>query len=70
MITPKEALDKFPDLQSKLNCKTQDIGVFLRCRLLRGYYDGKKRVAMIEEQSLMDLIKFANDSLDKQKASL
>lgn len=69
-LTPEEILDTYPELQSKLNWRKQDIGIFLRCRLLRGYYDSKKRVSVIDEKSLIELLEFANNNLDKQKVDI
>ena len=68
--TPDEILAKYPELQSKLNWRKQDIGIFLRCKLIRGYYDSKRRVTVIEERSLVELMEFANDNLDKQKVDI
>ena len=69
-LIPEEILAKYPELESKLKWRKQDIGTLLRCRLLRGYYDSKKRVTMIDENSLIELMDFANDNLDKQKVNV
>ena len=68
--TPEEILAKYPELQAKLNWRKQDIGIFLRCKLVRGYYDSKRRVTVIDERSLVELMEFANDNLDKQKVDI
>ena len=68
--TPEEVLAKYPELQTKLNWRKQDIGIFLRCKLIRGFYDSKKRVTVIDEKSLVELMEFANDNLDKQKVDI
>ena len=68
--TPDEILAKYPELQSKLNWRKQDIGIFLRCKLVRGYYDSKRRVTVIYEKSLVELMEFANNNLDKQKVNI
>lgn len=52
-LTPIEILEKYPGLQTNLNWKKQDIGTFLRCKLLSGYHDSKKRVSLIDETSLI-----------------
>ncbi len=68
--TPDEILAKYPELQSKLNWRKQDIGIFLRCKLVRGYYDSKRRMTLIDEKSLVELMVFANGNLDKQKVDI
>ncbi|WP_456459148.1 hypothetical protein [Reichenbachiella sp.] len=68
--TPEEILAKYPELQAKLNWRKQDIGIFLRCKLVRGSYDSKRRVTVIDERSLVELMEFANDNLDKQKVDI
>ncbi|GAB4235509.1 MAG: hypothetical protein Tsb0034_09680 [Ekhidna sp.] len=70
LISPEEIFELYPELQTKLNWRRQDIGIFLRCRLLRGYYDSGRRVSMIEKESLIELMKFSNCNLDKQKADI
>jgi hypothetical protein len=69
-VTPSDILTKYPELTTKLNWRTQDIGTFLRCKLLRGFYDSKKRTSVIDEDSLIELMEFANKNLDKQKAKI
>ena len=68
--TTDEILAKYPELQSKLNWRKQDIGIFLRCKLVRGYYDSKRRITVIDEKSLIELMEFANGNLDKQKVDI
>ena len=69
-LTPTEILQKYPQLQAQWHWKTQDIGTFLRCKLLLGHYDTQRRVTMIDEASLMELIEFTNHSLDKYKVNI
>ena len=68
--TPDEILAKYPELQSKLNWRKQDIGIYLRSKLVRGYYDSKRRITVIDEKSLIELMEFANGNLDKQKVDI
>lgn len=66
-LTPKEVVEKYPDLILKFNWTAADLGHILKCRIIDGYYDRGKRNSMIKESSLKRLIKFLNENLDSQK---
>jgi hypothetical protein len=69
-LSPEEILLKYPDLESKLQWGKDDLGFFLRNKLVRGYYSRNKRKSLIEETSLLSLIAFANKNLEEQKVIL
>lgn len=69
-LTPSEIIEKYPVLENKLNIGASEIGLFLKCKLLIGFYDRTKRVAMIEEQSVIDLVNYINKKIDDQKIIL
>jgi len=66
-LTPQEVIEKYPDLIYKYNWTVKDLGHFLKCRIIDGYYDRGKRSSMIKETSLRKLIAFLNSNLDSQK---
>ena len=66
-LSPSEIIDKYPVLENKLNIGASEIGLFLKCKLLSGFYDRTKRVAMIEEQSVIDLVAYINKKIEEQK---
>ena len=68
-LTPKEAIERYPDLIAKFNWTAIDLGHILKCRIIDGYYDRGKRNSMIKESSLKRLIAFLNANLDSQKIS-
>lgn len=65
-LTPKEVFEKYPDLKIKFNWTQSDIGLMMRSKLLSGYYSRNKRASMIEENSLLNLIKYVNGLLEEQ----
>jgi hypothetical protein len=65
-LTPTEIFKKYPELQEKLNWTNSDLGIFMKSKLVIGYYNRNKRVTMIEENSLIQLIKFVNASIEEQ----
>lgn len=69
-LTPTEIFEKYPQLQQQWHWKVQDIGIFLRCKLLMGHYDTQRRVAMIDEQSLRELMDYINQHLDRSKVEI
>lgn len=69
-LTPAEIIEKYPVLENKLNIGASEIGLFLKCKLLSGFYDRTKRVAMIDEESVLDLVKYINKKIDEQKIIL
>ena len=69
-LSPTEIIEKFPELNYKHNWSANLIGLFLKCNLLKGYYDRGRKVAMIEEGSVLDLIHFLNNKLESQKIKL
>ena len=68
-LTPKEIIEKYPDLIVKFNWTVTDLGHILKCRIIDGYYDRGKRNSMIKESSLKRLIQYLNANLDSQKIS-
>lgn len=69
-LTPKQILEKYPQLEMDCHWKITDFGVMLRCHLLRGHYDSQRRQSMIEEESLLELIKTMNCNLDNGKVDV
>jgi hypothetical protein len=69
-LSPSEIIEKYPVLENKLNIGASEIGLFLKCKLLSGFYDRTKRVAMIEEQSVIDLVNYINNKIEEQKIIL
>lgn len=69
-LSPTEIVEKHPLLQSKLNIGASEIGLFLKCKILVGFYDRTKRIAMIEEQSVIDLVNYINNKIEEQKINI
>ena len=69
-LTPLEIIEKYPALRYKLNWNASELGLFLKCKLIVGYYDRSKRVAMINEQSVIELIEHTNKTIEQQKLAL
>ena len=69
-LNPDEIMNKYPDLEQKLGWSKSDLGVFLRNKVLSGYYSRNKKKSLIEEQSLLQLIAFINKNLEAQKINL
>ena len=65
-LTPKEIFEKYPDLKLKFNWTQSDIGLFMRNKLLSGYYSRNKRTSMIDESSLLNMIRYVNGVLEEQ----
>ena len=69
-LTPSEIIEKYPVLENKLNIGASEIGLFLKCKIILGFYDRTKRVAMIDEQSVLELVEYINKKIDEQKIIL
>ena len=69
-LTPKEIFEKYPELNAKFNWNNSDLGVFMKSKLVTGYYSRNKRVTMIEENSLLRLIRYVNTTLQEQILTL
>lgn len=69
-LTPKEIFEKYPELNTKFNWNNSDLGVFMKNKLVTGYYSRNKRVTMIEENSLLRLIRYVNTLLEEQILTL
>ena len=69
-LTPSEIIEKYPELKYKLNWNTNELGVFLKCKLITGYYDRTKRIAMIDEDSLKTLVEYTNQIIEGQKLTI
>ena len=66
-FSPEELITKYPNVTDKFNWTSRELGLFLRCKLLDGYYDRTKRTALIKEPSFIKLIKYTNGAIDDQK---
>ena len=69
-IMPTELIEKYPEVSSKFNWSIREIGLFLKCKLLDGYYDRRKRTALIKESSFIHLVRFTNQTIDSQKIEI
>ena len=66
-LTPSEILDKYPDMEEKLGWGKKELGLFLKCNLLEGFYCRSMRRSMIKEESIFKLVTFANAAIENQK---
>ncbi|CAN5728025.1 hypothetical protein BH11BAC7_BH11BAC7_21200 [soil metagenome] len=62
-LTPKEVLDKYPQLEEVHGITDHTLGTLLKCHILWGRYDSGKRHAQIREDSVLRLIKFLDEGL-------
>jgi hypothetical protein len=69
-LSPADIIEKYPELEDKHNWNPEIVGSFLRCSLLKGYYDRARKTAMIEEKSVLDLIDYLNKKIESQKIRL
>ena len=69
-LTPSEVIEKYPELERKFGWSSKELGVFLKNKLLQGYYNHSSRRSMIKEDSLRKLIRFANEQIDNQKVTI
>lgn len=66
-LNPTELVTKYPDVEAKFNWSKREVGMFVRCKLVDGYFDRRRRTSLIKESSFVDLIKHANSLIDGQK---
>lgn len=66
-LTPTEIINKYPELNLKFKWDARGLGLMLRFGLMDGYYDRTRRTAKISEESLLLLIEYVNNLLEKQK---
>lgn len=69
-LTPAQVIEKYPDLERKFGWTAKEIGLFLKSKLLQGYYNHSLRKSMIKEESLTRLIIYANEQIENQKVIL
>lgn len=69
-LTPTEIIDKYPELRLHFGWSAKDIGLLFKFRLLHGYYDPTRRKAMIKEDSVRKLVRYANEQIENQKIKL
>jgi hypothetical protein len=65
-LSPSEVIDEYPQLNKQFNFLPQDIGRLIRLKILNGYIYSEGS-ALIQEQSIIDLISFINEQIDKNK---
>lgn len=65
-LSPSEVIDAYPQLNKQFNFLPQDIGRLIRLKILNGYIYSEGS-ALIQEQSIIDLISFINEQIDKNK---
>jgi hypothetical protein len=65
-LTTSELFEKYPELKTRFNWNKRNISFFMRSKLLIGYYNRNKRITMIKESSLLELIEFAKETINEQ----
>ena len=66
-LSPTELIEKYPEVAANFNWSPRELGLFLKCKLLDGYYDRRKRTALIKEPSFVQLVRFVIQVIDGQK---
>jgi hypothetical protein len=69
-LSPTDVIEKYPELKFKHDWTPSIVGSFLRYNLVKGYYDQTRKSAMIEENSVLNLIQYLNNSIEGQKIKL
>ena len=69
-LSPTEVIKKYPELERKHNWTVSLVGYLLQSNLLKGYYDRAKKTPLVEENSVLQLIRFLNHSIEAQKVSI
>ena len=69
-LTPSQIIDKYPELEQKFGWTAKEMGLFLKNKLLQGHYNHSSRKSMIKEDSIIRLIAFANEQIEKQKVHI
>jgi hypothetical protein len=62
-LTTNEIFEKYPELQIQFNWTKRTISLFMRNKLLAGYYNRNKRTTIIKESSLLQLIEFIKEPI-------
>ena len=65
-LTPKEAIERFPQLVVTHGIDARILGILLKHHILWGHYNTSDNVAMIQEDSLLYFIDFLNSLLARQ----
>ena len=66
-LSPTEVIKKYPELKHKHNWNVSLVSYLLQCNLLKGYYDRAKKTPLVEENSVLQLIGYLNNSIEEQK---
>lgn len=69
-LTPAQVIEKYPELNSAYGWTAKEIGIFLKNKLLRGYYSNTIKKSMIDEASIADLVDYVNGQVEQQKAKI
>jgi len=68
-LTPAQVIEKYPELEKMFGWSAKEIGMFLKSRLLQGYHNHSLKKSMIEEDSIGNLVNFANALIEMQKVT-
>lgn len=66
-LTPDEAIRQYPQLTAVHGITKETLGLLLKHHVLWGRYESGKRLALIQEDSLICFIDYLNSLLDKQR---
>lgn len=69
-LTPAQVIEKYPELESSFGWTAKEVGIFLKNKLLRGYYNHTVKKSMIDETSIEDLVDYVNGQVERQKAKI
>lgn len=69
-LTPTQVMEKYPELETSFGWSAKEIGIFLKHKMLHGYYNHSLKKSMIDEASIEDLVDYVNGQVERQKAKI
>ena len=69
-LTPAQVIEKYPELENSFGWTAKEIGIFLKNKLLHGYYNHTLKKSMIDETSIEELVEYVNGQVERQKAKI
>lgn len=66
-LTPEEAIRAYPQLTAVHGITKETLGLLLKHHVLWGRYESGKRIALIQEDSLLFFIDYLNNLLDMHR---
>ncbi len=65
-LSSNELFEKYPELKTRFKWTSRNLNYFFKSRLLVGYYNQRRQRILINEDSVLELMKYTQSSFEEE----